>query len=64
MGKKGKWLSAVKNAFRSPNEEKEFEISDPTDLDLVGEMPPLIMVAYSKLLGFDILFNLNHNIIC
>ena len=44
MGKKGKWISAVNSAFRSPTKEKEYEIFAPVDLDLLGDLPPLIVV--------------------
>lgn len=39
MGKKSKWFSAVKKAFRSPS--KDNVKTTPRDLDLVGDLPPI-----------------------
>ena len=45
MGKKGKWLTSVKKAFRSPIKDRDDELSDQAkDLDLFGDIRPLPMV--------------------
>ncbi|KAG0601512.1 hypothetical protein M758_11G117600 [Ceratodon purpureus] len=41
MGKKGKWLTSVKKAFRSPIREGDDEEPEVKDLDLFGDIRPL-----------------------
>jgi hypothetical protein len=41
MGKKGKWLTSVKNAFRSPIKDGDDEELEAKDLDLFGDIRPL-----------------------
>ena len=44
MGKKGKWLTSVKKAFRSPLREGDDEEPEVKDLDLFGDIRPLGVV--------------------
>lgn len=55
MGKKSKWFSAVKKAFRSPS--KDNVKTTPRDLDLVGDLPPIEVTSkYTRIsMGFEFL---------
>lgn len=50
MGKKGKWLTSVKKAFKSPikDGEEESEV-EARDLDLFGDIRPLALVMLLNL---------------
>lgn len=41
MGKKGRWLTSVKKAFRPPIKDGDDEENEPKDLDLFGDIRPL-----------------------
>ena len=44
MGKKGKWLTSVKKAFKSPIKDGDDEEFESKDLDLFGDIRPLAVV--------------------
>lgn len=44
MGKKDKWLTSVKNAFKSPIKNGDCEESEAKDLDLFGDIRPLAVL--------------------
>lgn len=49
MGKKGRWLTSVKKAFRPPIKDGDDEENEPKDLDLFGDIRPLAVVILATM---------------
>lgn len=47
MGKKGKWLASVKNAFKSPIRAGDDEESESKDMNLFGDTRPVAVVIFA-----------------